>query len=325
MVVLRARCSMALCADESCVHADSCYDRRVEWNDLRTVLAVAEHGGLQAGARALGVHATTVSRRIKDIEAREGATLFERYRHGVVLTDAGAEAIEVARQMRHLTDDLSARLQGRDRRLSGSIRLTSMDSLLRAWMPHFAAFRERYPDICLELSPGLAMANLTRREADIAVRISWEAPEHLIGSRLCDVAHAVYAAPSLIERFGPDAGRGDYPWIAYDLAVFRGIDEYLAAHYPDARIAMRVPRIDLLQAAIEHGVGIGILNCRVGDANPRLCRLGPADAGVSRLWVLTHPELRGAARISAMLRFLREVVAGERDRFEGRAALATQP
>lgn len=297
----------------------------MEWNDLQTVLAVAEHGGLKAGAKALAVHPTTVARRIREIEASQGAALFERYRHGVVLTDAGAEAVEVARQMRGLADGLVSRLEGRDARLSGNIRLTSVDSILRLWMPHFARFRERYPDITIELSSGIAMANLTQREADLAVRIASEAPGHLIGSRVCDVAHAVYASETLVQTMGPDATREDYPWIAYDLAVFRGIDGFLAARHPQARIVMRVPRIDLLQAAIEDGVGIGILNCHVGDSNPNLRRLGPADAGVSGLWVLTHPNLRGTARISALSRFLREVVSEERDLFEGRRCLQDGP
>lgn len=290
----------------------------MDWNDLQTVLAVTEHDGLQGGAKALGVHATTVSRRIRDIETRQRAKLFERYRHGVVLTDAGADAVEVAREVRRLVDSLSARLQGRDTRLSGTIRLTSVDSILRSWMPYFAAFQLRYPEIDLELSSGMNMANLTQREADVAVRIAWEAPEHLVGARLCDVAHGVYASTATLEACGGEATRDTLPWIAYDLAVFRGIDAFLAARYPEARIVMRVPRIDLLMAAIEDGVGIGILNCHAGDSNPLLRRIGPADAGVSRLWVLTHAELRGAARISAFTSFVREVVAKERDLFEGR-------
>ncbi len=290
----------------------------MEWNDLRTLLAVAEHGGIGGGAADLGIHPTTVSRRIREIEADQRVRIFERYRHGVVLTPAGKEAVEAAREVRQIVDAVSARLQGRDTHLSGSIRVTSVDSILSRWMKHFATFRQRYPDIQLELSSALDMANLTRREADVAVRIAGSAPEHLIGSKLCDVAHGVYASQELLEAYGPDAGRGDFPWIAYDLSVFRGIDRFLAARHPQARVAMRVPRIDLLLAAIESGVGIGILNCHAGDSNPRLRRIGPADAGLSHLWVLTHPDLRGTARISALMGFVRAIVADERDLWEGR-------
>lgn len=289
----------------------------MDWRDLQTLLAVVEHEGLRGGAKALGVHATTVSRRIREIEATQQVALFERYRHGVVLTDAGAEAVEAARAVRRRIDELSARLQGRDTRLSGSVRLTSVDSILRLWMPHFAEFQQRYPDITLELSSGMNMANLTQREADVAIRIASQAPGHLVGTRLCDVAHGVYASVTLLQEHGEDVTRAELPWVAYDLAVFRGIDALLAARHPNARIVMRVPRIDLLVAALEEGIGIGVLNCHAGDSNPRLRRLGPLDAGTSHLWVLTHPELRGTARISAFMKFVRGIVAEERDLFEG--------
>ncbi|MCO4747370.1 MAG: LysR family transcriptional regulator [Proteobacteria bacterium] len=290
----------------------------MDWNDLRTLLAVADGGGIQGGADALGIHSTTVSRRIRDIEAEQRVRIFERYRHGVVLTDAGQEAIEVAREVRSLVDGLAARLHGRDTQLSGTVRLTSIDSILARWMPHFAEFQQRYPDIQLELSSGMNLANLTKREADVAVRIAGQAPEHLIGSKVCGVAHGVYASKAMLEAYGPDSGRGDFPWIAYDLSVFRGIDGFLEARHPEARIVMRVPRIDLLLGAIEDGVGIGILNCHAGDSNPKLRRLGPADAGMSQLWILTHPELRGTTRISTFMQFVRGVVADERDLWEGR-------
>ena len=289
----------------------------MDWSDLQTVLAVVEHEGLQGASRALGVHPTTVSRRLRELEASQGAALFERYRHGVVLTDAGADAVEVSRQIRELANGLEARLEGRDTRLSGSIRLTSVDTILQLWMPRFAAFQQRYPDIDLEVSSAMAMVNLTQREADVAVRIASEAPGHLVGSKVCDVAHGVYVSHDLYASFGPNAKREDYPWVGYDLAVFRGIDGFLAARHPSARIVLRVPRIGLVKAAIEGGVGIGILNCHAGDSSPMLRRLGPPDAGVSHLWVLTHPELRGAARISAMLSYLREIAREDLDLFEG--------
>lgn len=292
----------------------------MDWEDLRLVLAVAEHGGLLGGAKALGIHPTTVSRRMKQLEAGQRVQLFEKYRHGVVLTPAGADAVEVARQVQRLTHELSARLEGRDAQLSGPVRLTSVDSLLRHWMPDFAEFQRRYPDIELELSSGLSMANLTEREADVAVRIAPAAPEHLIGTRLCEVEHAIYASESLLEHLGPDLPLERYPWIAYDLAVFRGIDSYLAANLPKARVVMRVPRIDMLMTALEAGVGVGILQCIAGDLNPRLRRIAPFTAGRSHLWVLTHPQLRGAARIRTFMAFLRELIARDRDAFEGRRA-----
>jgi DNA-binding transcriptional LysR family regulator len=296
----------------------------VDWNDLRLVLEVAENGGLLGGAKALDVHPTTVSRRIRQLEEGQRAKLFEKFRHGVVLTEAGADVVDVARQIRTLTNELGARLEGRDASLTGTVRLTAVDTLLKHWMPDFGVFQRRYPDIQLELSAGLAMANLTQREADVAVRIASAVPEHLIGARLCEVAHALYASDDVIARYGSSSALETYPWVAYDLAVFRGIDDLLATVAPEARIVLRVQRIDLLMSALEDGVGIGVLQCVAGDANPRLRRLDiPFDAGTSYLWVLTHPQLKGAARVAAFMRFLRELVARDKDLFEGRRPRAS--
>ncbi len=290
----------------------------MDWGDLQYVLAVAEHGGLLGGAEALGVHATTVSRRLKQIEAQQRVTLFEKYRHGVQLTEAGADAVDVARQIQSLTHDLSARLEGRDASLAGPVRLTAVDTLLKHWMADFAAFQRRYPNIALELSSGLAMANLTQREADVAVRIATAGPDPRPGARRAPVAHASNASAECGQRGGAQTPLDQLPWVAYDLAVFRGIDDYLAANLPGARVALRVQRIDLLMSALEAGVGVGILQCVAGDSNPRLRRIAPMSAGESSLWVLTHPNLRGAARISAFMGYLRQLVARDRDLFEGR-------
>ena len=289
----------------------------MDWNDLQFVLAVAERGGILGGAERLNVHATTVSRRIRQFQKALGVELFEKFRHGVVLTEAGADLVEVARQIHGLTSELHARLEGRDAKLSGVVRLTAVDTLHRHWMKDFAAFQRRYPEIQLELSSGLAMANMTQREADVAVRIAERVPEHLIGARLCPVAHALYASHELLERHGADAPLEALPWVSYDLSVFRGVDTYLAAAYPAARVVLRVPRIDLLAAALEDGVGVGVLQCIAGDTNPRLRRVAPFPDGAHHVWVLTHPQLRGSARVTAVMKLLRRLITRDRALFAG--------
>jgi DNA-binding transcriptional LysR family regulator len=286
----------------------------MDWNDLRLVLAVNDQGGMLGAAEALGVHVTTVSRRIKQIEGERQIRLFEKYRHGVVLTPAGADVVETARRMQGLTHDLDARLDGRDAALSGTIRVTAVGTLYRHWMPDLAEFQRRYPDIELELHSGLGMANLTQRQADVAIRIASEVPGHLIGARLAPVKHALYASHDFMQRVGPDADVDDLPWVSYDLAVFRGLDQYLDAYHPHARVHMRVPRIDMLLTALEGGAGVSSLQCIAGDRSPLLRRVGDIRGGWDdyHLWVLTHPQLRGTGRIRVFMRWVRGLV--ERDR-----------
>ncbi|MBX2797578.1 MAG: LysR family transcriptional regulator [Myxococcales bacterium] len=291
----------------------------MSWDDLRIVLAVAEAGGLKAAAAELGVNATTVSRRIRRFERALGVKLFDRLTHGVVLSDAGAEAVSVARTMRDLTADLDARLGGRDARLEGTIRVTSIEPLLKRWLPDLRAFRERYPGIVLELDSAASLANLTHREADVAVRVAVQVPEHLVGKRCAEVHHAVYASEELVQRLGEDAPLVAFPWVGYDLRVYHLVDQFIARNAPGARIGLRVGGIQALVDAVAGGHGASVMQCLAGDAHPKLRRIGNPPFGGSYLWVLTHPELRGSARISTFMRFVRGLIERDLDLIEGRA------
>ncbi|MEM9729944.1 MAG: LysR substrate-binding domain-containing protein, partial [Myxococcota bacterium] len=132
------------------------------------------------------------------------------------------------------------------------------------------------------------------------------------------VFYAVSGTPSLGAAIGETASSGAYPWLAWDLSVGRATDNYLEANVPGARISMRVDRMALMTAALEAGLGITILPCLSGDANPRLCRVGDYFEGGMFLWVLTHPELRGSARIRAFTTYVRELIVRDRDLIEGR-------
>jgi DNA-binding transcriptional LysR family regulator len=287
------------------------------WDDLRFILAVARHGTIADGAKALAVNATTVSRRLRAMESEAGTALFEKLKHGAVLTGAGEEMVTVAEAVEQLVDALDARVHGLDAKLEGTIRVTSTDIFLNHWMPEIAAFRERYPGIELELTSGYSSANLTRREADVAVRIAPQAPEHLLGRKHAEVFFAVYGAPALIDEVGERASYAAFPWLAWDLSVGRATDRYLEGHVPGARIVMRVDRMAPMITALEQGVGITILPCIVGDARPTLRRLGDYFEGGTFLWVLTHPELRGSARVRAFTEFVRTLIARDLGQIEG--------
>lgn len=289
-----------------------------DWNDLRYILAVARHGTLTEGARALGVDPTTVARRLRSIEEGTQVTLFEKLKHGAVLSAAGEEMVSVAEAIEQMTHALDARVQGLDAKLEGTVRVTAIDRLLTHWMPDLAAFTERYPDVRLELTSSYQLVNLTRRDADVAVRIAPSAPEHLIGRKEAELFFAIYASPELVEGIGDSAGYDAFPWLAWDLSIGRATDAYLATHVPKARVVLRVDKLDLMLAALEAGIGVTILPCFVGDTRAKLRRVGPYFEGGTFLWSLTHPELRGSARIRALLAYVRELVQRDRALLEGR-------
>ncbi|MFN5110104.1 MAG: LysR family transcriptional regulator [Bradyrhizobium sp.] len=294
----------------------------LDWNDLRLVLAVAREGSLSGAARKLGVTHSTVFRRLGTIEMAIGTRLFERFRDGYAPTPAGETAAAAAARLEDEVLALERRLAGQDLRPSGPVRITTTDTLGAVLMRHLPAMRRAHPEIEPEIIVSNAMANLTRREADIAVRPTPAPSELLVGRRVADIAHAVYGSrASLARRNGKDLSAHD--WIGLDDALAGTvIAGWMRDNLPSARLACRVDALPTLRDAAAAGMGLALLPCYVGDLAPALRRLAskPLAEPRSALWLLTHDDLRRTARMRAVLDFLAKALASERALFEGRRA-----
>jgi DNA-binding transcriptional LysR family regulator len=297
----------------------------MEWDDLRIVLAVFREGTLSGAARRLGVTHSTVFRRLGAIEKQIGARLFERFRDGYVPTPAGETAAEAAARLEDEVLTLERRLSGQDLRPSGVVRVTTTDTLGTILMRHLPAMRAVHPEIQFEVAISNAMANLTRREAEIAIRPTPEPPEILVGRRVADIAHAIYGSRAYLSRH-EEKDLSTHDWIALDDAlastvIGRWIHENLRA----AHITCRVDALPALRDAALAGLGLALLPCYLGDPAPGLRRLAQKTEPRSALWLLTHDDLRRTARIRATLDFLAKAFASERALFEGRRTKASSP
>lgn len=174
------------------------------WDDLRFVLALSRHGTATGAGRALDVNATTVARRVQALETRLGARLFDRLASGAVPTEAGARVVETAERIEESLLGLDAQVRGLDAELSGHLRVASLEVLFDQWRDDLAAFRTNYPRVSLSLLSSTLPADLSRREADVAVRISADPPEELVGRRLSEVFYGIYGSPDLVARTRPD-------------------------------------------------------------------------------------------------------------------------
>jgi DNA-binding transcriptional LysR family regulator len=294
-----------------------------DWDDYRTVLAVGRAGSLNGAAKALRVSHPTVFRRVNAIERRLGVRLFERARDGYALTAAGEDMVAAAEAVEARIGAAERRLAGRDARPTGTVRMTTTDTLLFGLLPPLLAdFRRACPGIVVEAAAGNAMSDLSRREADVALRPSGPPPDALVGRRLADVAFAVYAA--LDDRGGADA---DAAWAVPDDSLSHlAVSRWLAREGHLDRASYRAASLLALRDAAEHGLGRAVLPCYLGDASPRLRRLGaPIDALRNELWLLTHPDLRRVARIRAFVDHLRDGLAAQRDLIEGRRPAGPGP
>jgi DNA-binding transcriptional LysR family regulator len=290
-----------------------CKSAQVDWDDLRYVLALARERTLSRAAERLGTSHTTMGRRLRAIEQTLGVRLFDATPDGYALTPAGQDLVEVAERTEAEVLALEARVLGRDVRLQGKLRVATMDTLLLRYQEAFTTFLARYPSVELTIAASDREVSLLRREADVALRMTGTPPEHLVGRKVGRMDFAVYGSLQLVEKLGPDAPYGAFPWLHWDERLDpRWLDEWLARNAPGAKVALRMDINFLgLRDLIASGIGIHFLSCAEGDNDPRLQRIGPVVEGYSRdVWLLTLPELRHTSRVRAFLDHMVEVIRG---------------
>ncbi|GEP05420.1 LysR family transcriptional regulator [Methylobacterium oxalidis] len=294
---------------------------RVDWDDLRYVLAVARAGSLAGAARALGVNHSTVLRRLGAYEARIGARLFERLPSGYVPTAAGEAMVKELVEIDAAIHDTERRAAGQDRRIIGTVRLSTTDTLMASVLPPaLARVRAEHPSIVLEISTANRLAVLTRREADIALRPTASPPETLVGRRIAGLGYAAYAAPSYLSGRTADLALGEHLWLAPDASLGEtAAARWLRANLREVEPVVRADSFVSLRDLAVGGLGVALLPCYLGDTSPGLIRLPRAatlDLG-STLWLLTHADLRRVARIDAVVSVLTAALSADRTTFEG--------
>ena len=295
-----------------------------DWDDLRLFLAVARAGSLSGAARVLGVTHSTVFRRIGAFEQRMGVRLFDRLPGGYALTAAGEEMRDSVTCIEEEVAVLALKVTGQDQRPSGMIRITATDLLAVGVLPrHIAAFRAEWPGIEIEVVVADTVLDLTRREADVALRLGNPGQETLVGRRVGRLAFAIYAAPGLHARGLSDPADGD--WISYG-AAHGPLSRSLARWWPQMRQVYRTNSIIAAHAAAQAGIGVAALPCVVADCDPALIRAAalPEDFMLD-LWVLTHEDLRHTARIRIFVDFMAAALAADADLLEGRCPCKAIP
>jgi DNA-binding transcriptional LysR family regulator/ribosomal protein S18 acetylase RimI-like enzyme len=291
----------------------------VQWDDLRFALALQRSLTLSAAAKSLGVNHTTVARRIDSLEEDLGARLFDKTPGGFFPTRAGEDILGVAARIEDELLELDRQVLGRDTRLSGSLRVTTIDVFVQHQSYIFESFCKRYPEITLETVVSNAPQSLTKREADIAIRFTNNPPENLVGKRLGRLEFALYAARELVAKQSAPEEIEAYPWIAWDEKLnARMTEEWMRRQVPRAHVVARVDSSVTNIAFLGAGIGAAFAPCLWGDADPRLQRLLPPepDFGMD-LWLLTHPDLRHTARVRAFLDHAEAEMAPLKDRMAG--------
>lgn len=271
----------------------------MDWNALKSFLAIAEQGSLSAAATNLGVNHSTMFRRLQGFEQALGGRLFERINNRYVLTPMGDELLVYARKACVLFDDIERSVVGKDVKPSGLVTLTAPFNIATRFLPQaLREFRLLYPDIDIELLASNQMVNMNARLADIALRVCDKPPEHLLGRKVASIPWGIFAAKDspLSESALSLDNLQDQQLIAgagslQNLPAF----SYLEKHWAE-QITTRCDELTSMSYFVETGQGIGFLP--LDQARDGLKQVGALPKQYdSQLWILSHPDLRQVKRV----------------------------
>jgi len=277
----------------------------IDWDDVRYFLAVARAGSVRSAAEGLGVNHSTVLRRIAHLETRLGAQMFEKLPSGYRVTAAGEEVRELAEQMEAASNQLETRVLGRDQSVRGLLRVT-LPSPLAGYllMPDFAEFARLHPGIEMEILSSGELANLTNREADVAIRVVYDRttlPLNLHGLKGAEMFGGFYISTERLAEWR--AGGAEPRWIAisgHGVPDWTREGEVRATGTP-----FRTNEFEAQIAAVRQGIGITTLPCFVGDTDPLLTRVPDTDLHLyGTVWLLTQGEARKTKRVRLFTDFV---------------------
>ena len=291
----------------------------LSWDEFRLVKSIAEARSLVGAAERLGVNHSTVFRRLAALESAVGARLFERARAGYEPTAAGEEMIALASTMAESVLEFERRVAGRDIKPTGELTVTVPGAVGLHFMPAIVAqFQTQNPGVVVELILTNQTLDLSRRDADVAIRLTNDPPETLVGRRICTARWAVYCRGDLAAELGAEQ---------IESAVFIGFGDgmgpgsarrWIEAHVGSQRIVARVNSTHCMLALALQGFGAALLPCFLGDRSPDLTRVGyllpEIDLG---LWMLIHADLRRSPRVRAFMDFAGAELTRQRRAIEG--------
>jgi DNA-binding transcriptional LysR family regulator len=291
------------------------------WDDHRLILAIYRSGTLRAAAEHLGVTHTTVARRLAALEAAQPMPIFIRTGRSLRISEYGQQRVAIAERMEALSFAADRLQRGASEALSGPLSVSVPRAFLQfgGLLEDLDRFIDHYPHIDLTIVGSDSLADLDRGQADVVLRGQVGPDPHLVGRLISPVGLKFYGQRSYLETHAPDT----YQWVCARLKRQDGIrvppDWMPGSPYPDAPVRLEIDDIVSRYKATADGLGLGRLACFMAATDPDLVVIGNPQAVQSYdLWVLTHPDLRNAPKVKAMMDWLwnslrerRSVLTGE--------------
>ena len=285
---------------------------KFDWNRARAFLVTAEEGSLSAAARALGLAQPTLGRQVDALERELGVVLFERFGRGLQLTPAGHDLLSHVRSMGEAASRFSMAAYGQSDAMEGSVSISASDLYAGILLPPILdLLRKAEPRIRIELIADNMAADLMRREADIAVRNFRPKEPDLVARLLREAGARIYGAPGYLDRVGPLRARADLKRADFiapgDNAAFLTALNRLGLKLGEANLRLTTSSYMTMLALMRQGLGLGLIDEAIGDADPGLARALPDYVPFTfPVWLVAHREIHKSRRLRFVFDFLAE-------------------
>lgn len=295
----------------------------VHISDIQVFLAVAQSGSLVTASYKLSVNHSTAFRWLKRLEEQVGHKLFDRSNNHYVLSETGHAIFPIAENIASEITALSMMADCLDNQLIGEVKVTSADAMVLGYLPRIIkSFYEHYPGLTINLSSDNNFINLSKREADIAIRPTHSLTGNMIGRKAASMVFGLYASPDYIEEYGlpniNDKGKGhrlcDYDNSLSHLYAAKWIRDNMS----NADVAIKLTSTVSLTQFAKAGIGIAAIPCFLANADSGLVKVVAFNNDIaSDIWVLTHPDLRHSPKIRAVRDFIFDEIQKDEQYFSG--------
>jgi len=296
-----------------------------DWNDLRYFLAVAREGSTIGAANALKVNQSTVQRRLAALEDAIGSQLVERTPTGYRVTEKGAALRPHAEQVEAAVEAFRRQLASVETVLTGTIRVTAPEGIAYLILtPLLEKFHARYPGLKVDVILTDQILDLSKGDADVALRVAPLEDSVLIGRKISEQAWGFYASRTYAERNGTmscpeDINRHAVILLDRELADIQ-VSRWLRRVVTDVKIAARCNSVSGALLTVKTGVGVAMLPSHIGDAEADLVRLfGPLKGIASGIYLVAHPDLHKTPRVRAFFDFMIAEIERFRPMLAGKA------
>lgn len=288
---------------------------KFDWNRAKAFLVTAEEGSLSAAARVLGAAQPTLGRQVSAFEGELGITLFQRVGRGLVLTKAGLELLDHVRAMGNAANRVSLTAIGQSQSIEGTVCISASEVYAAHLLPPIIAkLRQQQPGIEIQILASHSTSDLRRREADIAIRNFRPTEPDLIAKKIRDVPARLYATATYLERIGNpklpyDLRNAEFINITNSDVFMNGLNK-MGFDLTRSNFPIMTENYLVMWEYVKRGLGIGVLDAHIGDAEPAVQRVLPdLEPIMFPIWLVAHREISTSLRIRTVFDMLASELA----------------